>query len=182
MNSISPVKSRSVIETALALLLLFILLFDLYAVLRVFFGVFTYAIIFSVSFAKLFEKLVRLLNNKRKLAAFIYGLLLVAIIVVAIHLYHICIGRLFDKRKAMDERRTDHGIPPLPAWIVATPLVGGKVQCHMATITGKSPGGDCFIWPSNQGILNRLDIRRCRFIRGRAGVYLRQSLFLRFYS
>src|SRR5436309_1127399 len=80
MISSPGINPRGFIEAALALLLLLVLLFDLYIVLSVFFGVFTYAIIFSVSFAGLFERLAGLLKNKRKLAAFIYALLLIAVI------------------------------------------------------------------------------------------------------
>ena len=87
MNPISQSKPRGVIETALALLLLLILLFELARVLGVFTGVFTYAIIFSVSFAGLFESLVRLVGNKRGLAAFIYAALL--ILIVATPFYYI---------------------------------------------------------------------------------------------
>src|SRR6478735_8395639 len=87
MNSIPPTKSKGFIETALALLLLFILLLELYNVLGVFAGVFTYAIIFSVSFTGLFESLVRLVGNKRGLAAFIYAVILIA--VVALPFYYI---------------------------------------------------------------------------------------------
>src|SRR6187549_4175375 len=87
MNAIIPPKSRGFIETALALVLLLILLFELCKVLGVFAGVFTYAIIFSVSFAGLFESLARLVGNKRGLAAFIYALILIA--VIAMPFYYI---------------------------------------------------------------------------------------------
>ena len=79
MNSFNPDQRRSVIETALVLLLLLILLSLLHTVLSVFFGVFTYAIILAVAIHPLFEKLVRMLGGKRKLAAFIYALILIPI-------------------------------------------------------------------------------------------------------
>src|SRR5260221_9650142 len=72
--------SRSIIETVLVLLLLLSLMLALYNVLKIFFGVLTFALIFSVSFADVFERLVRLVNNRRKLAAIIYSILLIAII------------------------------------------------------------------------------------------------------
>jgi predicted PurR-regulated permease PerM len=127
MNTLIQGKSRGFIETALALLLLLILLFDLYTVLSVFFGVFTYAIIFSVSFAKLFERLVRFLNNKRKLAAFIYALLLIAIIALP---FIFIISALSDYAVQAELWITDaktKGVPPLPDWIAGIPFAGEKI-------------------------------------------------------
>ena len=80
MNSLPAIKPRGFIETAVALLLLLALLLNLYNVLGVFTGVFTYAVILSVSFAGTFKSLVRFVGNKKGLAAFIYAVLLIAII------------------------------------------------------------------------------------------------------
>ena len=80
MNKYIPNDSRSIIETILILLLLLLLMLALYDVLHVFFGVLTFALIFSVSFSGPFERLVRLLGNRRSLAAIVYSILLVAII------------------------------------------------------------------------------------------------------
>src|ERR1700712_225805 len=80
MNKYLPNDSRSIIESILVLLLLLSLMFALYDVLKVFFGVLTFALIFSVSFADPFERLVRVLGGRRKLAAVIYSILLIAII------------------------------------------------------------------------------------------------------
>ena len=66
MNTFNTDQRRSIIETALVLLLLLILLSSLYTVLSIFLGVFTYAIILAVAIHPLFEKLARLLKNKRK--------------------------------------------------------------------------------------------------------------------
>jgi len=80
MNTFNTDQRRSTIETALVLLLLLILLSALYTVLSIFLGVFTYAIILAVAIHPLFEKLARLLGGKRKLAAFIYALILIGIV------------------------------------------------------------------------------------------------------
>jgi predicted PurR-regulated permease PerM len=127
MNSLLPGKPRGFIETALALLLLLILLFDLYTVLSVFFGVFTYAIIFSVSFAKLFDRLASGLKNKRKLAALIYAILLIAIIALP---FIYIISALSDyaaqaQQWIIDAKTT--GVPALPDWIAGLPFVGKKI-------------------------------------------------------
>jgi len=127
MNTMLQGKTRGFIETALVLILLLILLFDLYTVLSVFFGVFTYAIIFSVSFAKPFERLASLLKNKRKLAAFIYGLLLIAIIALP---FIYIISALGDYAAKAHQWITDvksHGVPALPGWIAGIPFMGKKI-------------------------------------------------------
>jgi len=127
MNTILQGKTRGFIETALALLLLLILLFDLYRVLSVFFGVFTYAIIFSVSFAKLFERLVTLLNNKRKLAAFVYALLLIAIIALPFIYIISALGDYAAKAQQWITDAKTTGVPAMPDWIAGIPFLGKKI-------------------------------------------------------
>ncbi len=127
MNTTFLGRSRGFIETALTLILLLILLFDLYIVLSIFFGVFTYAIIFSVSLAKPFERLVNLLNGKRKLAAFIYALLM--IIIIALPFIYI-ISALSDYADQAQQWITDaktNGVPDLPDWIAGLPFAGKKI-------------------------------------------------------
>ena len=136
MNSLTQGKPRGFIESALALLLLLILLFNLYTVLSVFLGVFTYAIIFSVSFAKLFERLARLFKNKRKLAAFIYALLLIAIIALP---FIYIISVLSDYAAQAEQWMAGvkaNGIPALPDWIAGLPFAGKKIagEQHWKTI------------------------------------------------
>jgi predicted PurR-regulated permease PerM len=126
-NTMLPINSRGFVEITLSLLLLLVLLFNLYIVISVFLGVFTYAIIFSVSFAKLFERLVKLLKNKRKLAAFIYALLLIA--VIALPFIYI-ISALSDYTERALQWITDaktNGIPALPDWVAAVPFAGRKI-------------------------------------------------------
>ena len=128
MNALLQGKSRGFIETALAFLLLLVLLFDLYTVLSVFFGVFTYAIIFSVSLAKLFERLVRLLNNKRKLAAFIFALLLIAMVALPfIYIISALSNYAAEAQLWITDAKT-HGVPSLPDWVEGLPFVGKKIS------------------------------------------------------
>jgi predicted PurR-regulated permease PerM len=127
MNALLQGKSRGFIETALAFLFLLILLFDLYTVLSVFFGVFTYAIIFSVSLTKLFEYLVRLLNNKRKLAAFIFALLLIAVIALPFIYIISALSNYAAQAQLWITDAKTHGVPTLPDWIAGLPFVGKKI-------------------------------------------------------
>jgi len=127
MNTFLQGKPRGFIESALALLLLLILLFDLYTVLSVFFGVFTYAIIFSVSFAKVFERLVSLLKNSRKLAAFIYALLMTALIALPfIYIISALSDYAAEAQQWISDAKTN-GVPALPEWVSGLPYLGKKI-------------------------------------------------------
>ena len=128
MNSFNTDQRRNSVETALVVLLLLILLSTLYTVLSVFLGVFTYAIILAVAIHPLFEKLVRALGGRRKLAAFIYGLLLVAIVALP---YIYLINELANYAQESIKYVTDakeKGLPALPDWIAGLPVVGDKIS------------------------------------------------------
>jgi len=128
MERNSQNDTRNIIESILVLLLLLSLLFMLYDVLKVFFGVLTFALIFSVSFAGPFERLVRLLKNNRKLAAFIYSVLLIAIIAVPlIFIISALRGYIREAIGWVGEVRAN-GLPALPAWASGLPIIGEDVQ------------------------------------------------------
>jgi len=128
MNTFNTDQRRNVVETALVVLLLLVLLSTLYTVLSVFLGVFTYAIILAVSIHPLFEKLVRLLRGKRKLAAFIYALLLIAIVALPyIYLINELANYIQQSRQWVTDAK-QNGLPALPDWIAGLPLVGEKIS------------------------------------------------------
>ena len=128
MNKYIQNDSRSTIETVLVLLLLLSLMLALYDVLKVFFGVLTFALIFSVSFADLFERLVRLLNKKRKLAAVIYSILLIAIVALPlIYIVSAVRGHIKEAIVEINQLKAN-GLPALPAWVVNLPLVGQDIS------------------------------------------------------
>jgi predicted PurR-regulated permease PerM len=128
MNSFNTDQRRNVVETALVLLLLLVLLSSLYTVLSIFLGVFTFAIILAVAIHPLFEKLVRLLGNRRKLAAFIYALILIAIVALPyIYLINELSSNVQQAGQWVADARTN-GVPPLPGWITGLPLVGDKIS------------------------------------------------------
>jgi len=156
MNSPLQSKPRGVIETTLSLLLLLLLLFDLYTVLSVFFGVFTYAIIFSVSLYGLFESLVGVLKNKRKLAAFVYALLLIA--VVALPFIYI-ISALSDYAVQAQQWITDvkaNGVPELPDWIAGLPFIGKKIIPFWEQLQADPSGTLASYEPQIRATLQRL--------------------------
>ncbi len=128
MNKTIPGDSRSVIETILVLVLLVTLMVALYDVLKVFFGVLTFALIFSVSFSEPYEWLVRSLGGRRKLAAVIYSIVLVAII--ALPFIFIVSSVRHHLREAiiwLGKMKTN-GLPPLPAWVSGFPIVGDDID------------------------------------------------------
>ncbi|HLZ86764.1 MAG TPA: AI-2E family transporter, partial [Puia sp.] len=128
MSKSFPSGSRSMIETILVVLLLLSLMLAVYDVLRVFFGVLTFALIFSVSFAGAFEWLVRLVGGRRKLAAVIYTLVLVAIIALPITLIISALRHHVKEAIAWMNDIKTNGLPPLPKWITGLPLVGEDIS------------------------------------------------------
>lgn len=126
MNTI-PTNSKTFIETILVTLLLLLLLVTLYDVLQVFFGVFTFSVIFAVSFHRLFERFVTILGNRRKLAAIIYSIVLIAIIASPfIYLISALAHHIREAIHWVNEARVN-GIPPLPEWITNLPYIGENI-------------------------------------------------------
>jgi len=134
MPAPSKASSRNVIETIIVLLLLLALMFALYDVLRAFFGVFTFALIFSVSFAKPYEKLVKLLKYKRKLAATIYAVILIAIVTLPFVFIISAIANHVKEASLFITNVKEHGLPPLPKWAVTMPLIGEQINSFWKNI------------------------------------------------
>jgi predicted PurR-regulated permease PerM len=96
--------------------------------LSVFLGVFTYAIILAVAIHPLYEKLARLLGGKRKLAAFIYALLLIGIVALPfVYLINELAGLIQGSQVYIADAKAN-GLPPLPDWIVGLPVVGKNIS------------------------------------------------------
>ncbi|MBV4360151.1 AI-2E family transporter [Pinibacter aurantiacus] len=121
-------NSKRITETVLILLLLLGLLYALFTVLKAFFGVFTFAIIFAVSFAKPFDRLVKLFGQRRKLAAVVYSILLIAVIAVPV-IYMISALSLHVKEAIhWIGNARENGLPPLPGWITNIPFIGDDID------------------------------------------------------
>jgi predicted PurR-regulated permease PerM len=156
MNTELQDKSRGFTETALALLLLLILLFDLFTVLSVFFGVFTYAIIFSVSLAKPFEWLVKLFKNKRSLAAFVYAVLLIAVVALPFIFIVSALSEYAAKAQQWITDAKSGGIPDLPGWIASTPFLGKKITDFWQTLQADPAATIASYEPQIKTFLQRL--------------------------
>jgi predicted PurR-regulated permease PerM len=120
-------KTRFAIELAMILLILFVLLYMMYNVVSIFLGVITFAIIFAVAFHNLFEKIVRLLSNKRKLAAIVYGGLL--LLLVALPFSYLITSLVHSVQNAMGaiENIKSGDIAPLPDAVAGLPIVGPRL-------------------------------------------------------
>ncbi len=127
MNGDTNIKSRNIIETVLVLFLLLALLVALYEVLYLFFGVLTFALVFAISFETFFEWMVRRLKNKRKLAAFLFSLLLIAVIAVPLSFLFSSLARNAKPVIGWINDVKENGLPPLPVAITKLPLVGGEI-------------------------------------------------------
>lgn len=118
---------RSIIETILVLLLLLALLAALYDVLKIFFGVFTFALIFYVSMQRPYEQLVRLLKQRRKLAAVIYSIILILIVALPfIYVVAALAGHVKGFLQLADGLRA-HELPDLPESITSLPYIGQPI-------------------------------------------------------
>ena len=127
MNFAEARNSKSTIETLLIALFFLGLLFALFDVMKAFVGVLTFALIFSVSFSGLFEKFVLVLKGRRKLAAFIYAFLLIAIVAQPfVYLISSLSHHLKDIVHTVNDVK-QNGLPPLPAGVSNMPLIGEPV-------------------------------------------------------
>lgn len=112
---------------AIGLLLLLLLMYAFFNVLSVFFGIFSFAIIFSVAFYGLFEKMVGWFGNKRKVAGFVYGLLLVGIVAVPLIFLISWITESLQAAQVFVKDIEHQTIPPLPEQFAGLPVVGKKI-------------------------------------------------------
>lgn len=120
--------SNHYIVIAINLLLLFALLYMLFNTLGIFFGVFTYAIIFSVSLHNVFEKLVAWLGNRRKLAGFIFGLVMLGVIALPLIYMISVVTHYFQNLREFISGISNHHVPPLPERLESIPFIGDKAK------------------------------------------------------
>ncbi len=128
MNENPNIKSRNIIETVLVVFLLIALLVALYEVLQLFFGVLMFALVFAISFESFYEWLASRLKNKRKLAGFLYTLLLIIVITVPLSFLFTALSH--NARHAIDwvNDVKENGLPPLPESIAKIPLAGRQIE------------------------------------------------------
>lgn len=128
MNTVPQPSQKNFLENVVALILFLLFLAATFYTLSVFLGIFTFAVIFAVPFAPLFEKLVRKLGGKRKLAAFIYGLILVTFVALPLLYVISALTNYGHQLQVLAGEIRNHKIPVLPAWVGELPYVGTKIQ------------------------------------------------------
>lgn len=149
-------NSRRIIEIALAFVLLMLLLSSMYTVLSPFLGVFAYVAILTVPMYKPFEKLVKLVGNRRKLAAFLYGLIAVAIVVLP---FILLINTLAHQVQIMSEWLDNikvSGPGALPESISGIPYLGPKVQEIWTQLENDPTSTLAKYEPQIKGLLDKL--------------------------
>ncbi|WP_455873692.1 AI-2E family transporter [Rhizobium yanglingense] len=121
-------RHQKLIEAALALLLVSMLIVASFRVLLAFVGVLTYAVILATATAGLFDRIVELLNGRRRLAAVLFGVVAVTIIIVPLIYLCSAIADYLSVAEAWLSTAGTRGIPNLPEWLAGLPLVGNKVS------------------------------------------------------
>src|SRR5262249_23206263 len=118
---------QRVIEIALALLLVLLLIAATLRILLPFAGVLTYAVILSTATAGLFERMAKLLNGRRRFAAFLFGIVAAAITVMPVLYLSSAVADAVPIAQQWLSAASSHELPNLPDWIAGLPLIGGKV-------------------------------------------------------
>lgn len=131
---------RQIIRIAIILLLLFLLLYALYNVMSAFLGVLTFAIIFAVSFHGVFEKFRRKTGWSGKLPAFLYGILMVALIAVPFILLIGKLGEVFRNVLHVVSNIRHGEVPELPGFIKNIPVLGERISSGWTQLE-KDPAG-----------------------------------------
>jgi predicted PurR-regulated permease PerM len=128
MNTVPPQKQKHFLENVVALILFLLFLAAAFYTLSVFLGIFTFAVIFAVPFATLFEKLVKKLGGNRKLAAFLYGLVMVTFVALPLLYVISALTNYGHQLQVLAGEIRNHQVPALPAWITNIPYAGAKIQ------------------------------------------------------
>ncbi|MDI3320552.1 AI-2E family transporter [Pinibacter soli] len=156
MSEPSHPNSGRITETVLILLLLLGLIYAMFTVLQAFFGVFTFAIIFAVSFAKPFERLVKFFGQRRKLAAVVYSILLIAIVAVpVIYMISSLSSHVRETIHWISSVR-ENGLPPLPDWIANLPFVGEDIKAFWQQLQDRPKEAVSAYEPQLRPVLHRV--------------------------
>src|SRR5215471_20364490 len=103
-----------------------------YLIVRPFLTAFLWGAIISVSTRGLFQKILGLVRGKRKLAAFLTGLFLVAVLLVPIAALAVNVTSEMPKLTARFNGMLEGGLREPPAWLGGIPLVGKSASAKWA--------------------------------------------------
>ncbi|MGH6760155.1 MAG: AI-2E family transporter [Phyllobacterium sp.] len=119
-------QRQYIIETVLALLLVFVLLGATFRVLLPFVGVLTYAVILATATAGKYDEIVHLLNGRRRLAAVIFATIAAIIMILPLVYLSFSLADHMHTVEAWLDSTGNQRIPDLPDWISTLPLLGTK--------------------------------------------------------
>lgn len=140
MSTVPTSSKKHFLENVVALILFLLFLAAAFYTLSVFLGIFTFAIIFAVPFAPLFEKLVRKLGGNRKLAALLYGAVMVTFIAVPLLYVISALTNYGHQLQVLAGDIRNHQIPALPEWMTKIPYAGAKIQAFWTALESDPEG------------------------------------------
>ena len=130
-------RSRDYERYALAVSVL-LLVVGCYLVVRPFLTAFLWGGIISLSTRGLYERFRSMVGGRRKLAAFLAALSLVAILLIPIAVFAIRLGSRVPEVNARFDEVLESGLGPAPAWITRLPLAGRQATDWWQTV-GSDP-------------------------------------------
>ena len=134
MSTVTPQTQKHLLENVVALILFLLFLAAAFYTLSVFLGIFTFAVIFAVPFAPLFEKLVNKLSGNRKLAAFLYGIVMVTFIALPLLYVISALTNYGHQLQVLAGEIRNHQIPALPEWVTKIPYAGVKIEAFWTAL------------------------------------------------
>jgi predicted PurR-regulated permease PerM len=128
-----------IIETTLALSLVSLLIVATFQVLWPFVGVLTYAVILATATSGLFERSAALLRGRRHLAAVLFGAIAFAIVGVPLVYLSLAVADLVQVVGRSLSSTSTEGVPDLPEWIGALPVLGAKATSGWLELQSNGP-------------------------------------------
>lgn len=156
MENPQNTRTGQILISAVALLLFLLLLYTIYNTISVFLGVFTFAVIFSVSFHGLFESLASRMGNRRKLAGFLYAVMVLVIIAMPFLYGVMVMARSLQSAQDFAENLQRHDIAELPAAVSSIPLVGPKLTAFWQQLEADPQGTLQMYHPQIKAAIGRL--------------------------
>ncbi len=130
----SSTLRQRVIDSAMALTLVAVLLGVSIKVLAPFWGVITYALILAVATWHPFNQLADTLGGRRKWAAAVFIVLAGAVVATPLTYLFSTLADIIQLAQYWFTRLHTEGIPPLPHWLTAVPLLGPNIESFWSTV------------------------------------------------
>lgn len=123
----TPLPSRDLTRTTLALLFIGVLIAANFWILRPFIPAFVWAVIIVVSTWPLLLLIQSRMGGKRGLAVAVMTLALFALFIVPVILAVLTLLEIPERVGVLVKSLETQGLPPIPEWLSGVPLVGAKI-------------------------------------------------------